>query len=124
MHFFSFMLQLKESSSQTTLRRFIPSYERYLEAVLYEAADRESHIIRGSIDDYLALRRYTGAIKPSFDLILLPVEIPDEVLLDPRIVNLEMIAIDMVAVANVGGVLASTQVYCSFDFLGCCLFQC
>ncbi|KAK7443530.1 hypothetical protein VKT23_015703 [Stygiomarasmius scandens] len=95
-----FMSQLKKNSSQTTLRRFIPSYERYLEAVLYEAADRESHIIRGSIDDYLALRRYTGAIKPSFDLILLPVEIPDEVLLDPRIVNLEMIAIDMVAVAN------------------------
>ncbi|KAK7463516.1 hypothetical protein VKT23_006864 [Stygiomarasmius scandens] len=95
-----FMLQLRNKSSQTTLLRFIPSYERYLEAVLCEAAERENHFIRGSIDAYLALRRYTGAIKPSFDLILLPVEIPDEVLLDPRIVKLEMIAIDMVAVAN------------------------
>jgi len=109
------MLQLKNKSSQTTLLRFIPSYERYLEAVLCEAAERENHFIRGSIDAYLALRRYTGAIKPSFDLILLPVEIPDEVLLDPRIVKLEMIAIDMVAVANVS-VFTPTQVPAHSNF--------
>lgn len=77
------------------------SYEAYINAMVREARDREEHVIRRSIDDYLELRRYTGAIKPSFDMILLPLEIPDCLLEDQRVVDLEIIAIDMVAVANV-----------------------
>lgn len=51
--------------------------------------------------DYLDLRRYTGAIKPSLDLLLLPFEISDELLNTPTVKELEMIAIEMIAVANV-----------------------
>ncbi|KAF8516537.1 terpenoid synthase [Hysterangium stoloniferum] len=87
-------------SSDTAARRFIKSYEEYMVAVIAEAEDRNNTTIRKSIDDYLSLRRFTGAIKPSYDMILLPLEIPDEILLDRRIVDLEFMSIDMVAVAN------------------------
>jgi len=66
-----------------------------------EAEDRSIRSVRRSIEDYLNLRRYTGAIKPSFDLILLPLEIPKEILESEVVKELEIIAIDMVAVANV-----------------------
>jgi len=71
-----------------------------MKAMVEEATDRNKRSIRKNIDEYLALRRYTGAIKPSFDLLLLPLEIPERVLQDPRVKELEMLAIDMIAVAN------------------------
>ena len=88
-------------SSETAARRFIKSYEAYVTAVIAEAEERDHTTIRKNIDDYLRLRRFTGAIKPSYDLMLLSMEIPDSVLLDQRIVDLEFMSIDMVAVANV-----------------------
>lgn len=66
-----------------------------------EAQDRQHKSVRKSMADYLDLRRYTGAIKPSLDLLLLPLEISDELLDIPVVKELEMIAIEMIAVANV-----------------------
>lgn len=97
----SFWKSMLASSSETAKRRFIESYEVYMRAMVEEAGDRGKLSIRHSIEEYLELRRYTGAIKPSFDLLLLPLEIPDSLLLDPKVKELEIIAIDMIAVANV-----------------------
>jgi hypothetical protein len=67
-----------------------------------EAKDRETRTtIRKTIEEYLALRRYSGAFIPVLDMILLPLDIPDSVLADPRIKQLERISIEMIAVANV-----------------------
>ena len=66
-----------------------------------ESVDRNSHSIRRSVDDYLALRRATGGIKPSFDFILLPLEIPQHLLEHEAVKELETIALDMIVVANV-----------------------
>ncbi|KAF8532360.1 isoprenoid synthase domain-containing protein [Gautieria morchelliformis] len=96
----SFWSRTLKVSSKTVARRFIKSYEAYVTAVIAEAEDRNNTTIRKNIDDYLTLRRFTGAIKPSYDLMLMPMEIPDSVLLDQRIVDLEFMSIDMVAVAN------------------------
>jgi hypothetical protein len=98
----SFWNALMESSSSTTAkRRFIGNYETYLKGVVEEATDREKKYIRTNIEDYLALRRRTSAVKPSLDLLLLPLEIPNNVLQDPKVKELETLANDMIAVANV-----------------------
>lgn len=96
----NFFAAVRKASTPTAFRWFSKDYERYMQAMVNEAKDREHLVIRQSIEEYLALRRFTGAIKPSFDMIMLPLNIPDEILEDPRIVDLEFMAIDMVAVAN------------------------
>lgn len=72
-----------------------------MNAMVQEAEERDVHCIRKSVEDYLKLRRRTGAIKPSFDLILLPLEIPTVYLESLFVKQLEIIAIDLIAVANV-----------------------
>lgn len=72
-----------------------------MNAMVQEAEERDTLSIRTSLEDYLKLRRRTGAIKPSFDLILLPLEIPRIYLESPLVKQLEIIAIDLIAVANV-----------------------
>ena len=72
-----------------------------MKAMVNEAFDREKKAVRTNLEDYLNLRRYTGAIKPSFDFILLPLDIPESFLNHPVIQQLEFLAIDMIAVANV-----------------------
>lgn len=53
------------------------------------------------MEEYLRFRRLTGGVPPSFDLILLPLAIPEHVLEDPRIQALEDMANDLISVANV-----------------------
>ncbi|GJJ12833.1 hypothetical protein Clacol_007078 [Clathrus columnatus] len=95
-----FWERLSKTASRTCLDRFVKSYQAYMNAMVQEAEERDVHSIRTSIEDYLSLRRSTGAIKPSFDLILLPLEIPTVYLESPFVKQLEIIAIDLIAVAN------------------------
>ncbi|KAF9465703.1 isoprenoid synthase domain-containing protein [Collybia nuda] len=96
----SFWARALETASSTTRRRFIKSYEDYVHAMTREAQDRQCKRVCKSMDEYLDLRRYTCAIKPSLDMILLPLEISDEILDNPIVKGLEMIAIELIAVAN------------------------
>jgi len=81
-------------------RRFVKGYAQYLKATAEEARDRENRAIKLSVDEYLKLRRDTSAVKPSLDMILLPLDIPDHILDDPKMRNLEIIANDLISVAN------------------------
>ena len=90
-----------DTASPRTARRLLKNYENYLLAVVKEAKDRETHHIPTSIEEYLELRRLTGAMIPSFDMLLLPLDIPDQILDDPSIKALEFMVVDMVVVANV-----------------------
>ena len=98
---YSFWSRVLKTASPTAVRRFIPSYEAYVNAMVQEATERETRSIRPSIEEYLELRRSTGAIKPSFDLMLLPLDLPEEVSESAEVRELEVIAIDLIAVANV-----------------------
>jgi hypothetical protein len=98
---YSFFKAVLDGSSKNFSRRFFKNYKEFLSAMVREAKDRETRAIRTTIEDYLTLRRYSGAFIPVLDMILLPLDIPDSVLADPRIKQLEMMAIEMVAVANV-----------------------
>jgi hypothetical protein len=88
-------------ASPRTAHRFLRNYESYLRAVVKEAKDRETRHIPTSVEEYLELRRLTAGLVPSLDMILLPLDIPDHLLDDPRIKELEFMVIDMVVVANV-----------------------
>jgi hypothetical protein len=101
----SFWLRGLQTASNTAKRRFIRSYEDYVRAMTQEAQDRQHKSVRKSMAAYLELRRYTGAIKPSLDLLLLPLEISDELLDSPTVKELEMIAIELIAVANVNPII-------------------
>jgi len=95
-----FLRSVVKATSSSNSLRFLKDYEYYLKAMVKEAKDRETRSIRTTIEGYLELRRYTGAIKPSFDMILMPLDIPEVVLEEPKIKELEAMAIEMVAVAN------------------------
>ena len=89
-----------ETASATAKRRFLLHYEEYVEAVCQQAEDRDVGHVR-SISDYLDLRRRTIGAKPSFDLLLLPLELPDHILDHPVITELMFLSIDMIILANV-----------------------
>jgi len=92
--------RLHSVANPQILDKFIANYNKYLKAVIFEAEDRDAKTTRSSLESYLALRRETGAVTCCFNLLLIPLEIPDDILRDPRIVYLETLGLDMVCVGN------------------------
>lgn len=88
-------------ASNTVRKRFITNYEAYINSIVQEAMERRDHQLRLSFEEYLVLGRVTGAIRPALDLIMLPLEISEEYLELRSVKELEMIAIDLIAIANV-----------------------
>jgi len=96
----SFSERLNLSASSQTLDRFMGDYETYLKAIIDEADDRDSRTIRPSFESYVNMRRETGAVKCCFDLLLIPHEIPGDILSDSRITYVERLGHDLVCVGN------------------------
>ena len=97
---FSFWSRALKSASKCAATRFVRDYETYVAAVIQQAEDRDRNYVR-TIEEYYELRRNTIGAKPSFDLLLLPLEIPEEILEDPRIATLAELSIDMIILGNV-----------------------
>lgn len=89
-------------TSPAVYHRLFKNYALYLEAVVEEAKHRESRTVITDIDEYIELRLLTGAVQPSFDMILLPLSIPEDILEDPRIQKLERLANMLIVSSNVG----------------------
>ena len=89
-----------KTANATAKHRFLIDYEEYVEGVCQQAEDREAGRIR-SISDYMDLRRRAGACKPAFDLLLLPLELPNHILDHPIIAELTILSMDMISLANV-----------------------
>ncbi|GJJ08045.1 hypothetical protein Clacol_002252 [Clathrus columnatus] len=79
--------------------RFINEFQAYLNAVVDEAADRESRYIR-NIEDYFKIRRNTIGAKPSFAICEMYMNIPEEVMRHPVIKKLRELAIDTIIIGN------------------------
>ncbi|KAJ6471524.1 isoprenoid synthase domain-containing protein [Mycena sanguinolenta] len=92
--------RLHRVANLDVLARFITNYELYLKAVTNEADERDRNVVRPSLDSYLTLRRETGAVAMCFDLLLVPEEIPQSVLNDPRVARVERLGLDLVCVGN------------------------
>jgi hypothetical protein len=70
-----------------------------MDAVVEEAQDRTEHYIDG-IDEFFDLRRNTCGVKPTFAMIEIGMDIPDEVMQNEHIAALILGGVDMVIVVN------------------------
>lgn len=72
-----------------------------MDAVVQQAEDRTRHRVRG-LDSYLEVRRDTIGAKPSFAILELEMELPDDVFNHPILESLRLWVIDMLCIGNVG----------------------
>ncbi|KAG1819038.1 terpenoid synthase [Suillus subaureus] len=87
------------NASGQSQKRFIAAMDEYLEGVVQQAIDRSRHHIR-DIQSYFNVRRRTVGVRPSFAIVELGLNIPDEVISHPRIEDMVVASVDMVIVAN------------------------
>ncbi|KAJ7721503.1 terpenoid synthase [Mycena metata] len=80
-------------------RRFIDTFDHYTASVVAQAANRDRrHIL--SISDYFITRRENIGAKPSFALLDLETNVPDEIMAHPCIELLTVYIIDMLIIGN------------------------
>ncbi|KAG2036834.1 terpenoid synthase [Suillus americanus] len=89
---------IRDASAQSQ-KRFIAALDLYLEGTMQQAIDRNEHRIR-DIQSYINVRRDTIAMKPSFALLELGLDIPDEVMSHPIIETMTITSIDMIIIDN------------------------
>lgn len=92
-------LTITNASAQSQ-KHFIETFDEYLESVVQQAEDRSESRIR-DIQSYIDVRRNTIGAKPSFALLELDMDLPDEVLAHPTIQSLSLATIDMLCLGNV-----------------------
>ncbi|KAG6374646.1 terpenoid synthase [Boletus reticuloceps] len=88
-----------QNATPVSQKRFVQSMDEYLEEVVKESIDKDDHRIL-DIKSYINARRRTGAVKPSFSIIELGFEIPDEVMSHPVIQEIVLAGIDMITFSN------------------------
>jgi len=87
-------------SSSGCQKRFIATFDEYMESMVQEAIDRSRNHVR-DIQSYIDMRRNTIGAKPCFALLEMGMDMPDEVLSHPTIKVMEMSSIDMICLTNV-----------------------
>ena len=95
-----------KTASPTSQRHFIASFTAYLDSAVREAAYRENDTIR-TIDSYIQCRRDGVGAKPSFGILELELDLPDEVFYHPVIVELSDHIIDMIFINDVSSIFIS-----------------
>ncbi|PBK94448.1 terpenoid synthase [Armillaria gallica] len=88
-----------KSASRTSEKHLIESFVSYAASVVQEAEDRYRKHIR-SVQDYLDIRHFTVGAYPSFALIELGYDLPDEVKYHPTVVALVDLTRDMIILDN------------------------
>ena len=90
-----------KTASPGSQKRFIEAFASYTQAVVQQAADRTYEHIR-SIDEYVDARRDTIGAIPSFVILEMGLNLPDEAVRHPVIHELSILATDMILLDNVG----------------------
>ncbi|THU84488.1 terpenoid synthase [Dendrothele bispora CBS 962.96] len=88
-----------KGATPTAQRRFVDTYQQYVDAVVQQAIDRANDHIR-DVEGYFRVRRDTIGAKPSFTLLEFTMDIPDEVMNHPIIQDLTIWCIDMLIIGN------------------------
>ncbi|KZT01823.1 terpenoid synthase [Laetiporus sulphureus 93-53] len=88
-----------KTASLTSQRHFIESFTAYLNSVVVQAVDREQDTI-STVEAYLKNRRENIGSRPSFCLIELAMEIPDEAFYHPTMVGLATYITDLLVLDN------------------------
>ncbi|KAF9067678.1 terpenoid synthase [Rhodocollybia butyracea] len=88
-----------KGATPTGQRRFIETYQLYVNSVIQEAVDRADNHIR-DVSSYFQVRRGTVGATPSFALLEFTMDIPDEVMEHPVIREFIMGCVDMLIIGN------------------------
>ncbi|KAL0568290.1 hypothetical protein V5O48_013701 [Marasmius crinis-equi] len=88
-----------KTGSPSFQRRFVQAFQGYLDAVVEQAIDRGESRIR-DVETYFQIRRQTIGAFPSFTALGIHMNLPDEVLLNPVVARLEVLAVDMIILCN------------------------
>ncbi|KAK0437386.1 isoprenoid synthase domain-containing protein [Armillaria borealis] len=88
-----------KSASSTSRKHFVESLGHYVDSVVQEAEDRHRGHIR-NVEDYFDLRRLDVGVDPSFSMIGLEYDLPDEVFHHPTVVALQGLGRDMIILDN------------------------
>jgi hypothetical protein len=96
-----FWEQIITISTPAFQTRFLAAYKEYLNGTAEQAEDRDTSRDR-DVESYLEVRRRTIEVLPSFTILDMGVELPDEVVNNSTIEKLRNIAVDMTIIANVG----------------------
>ncbi|KAL7282972.1 terpenoid synthase [Trametes coccinea BRFM310] len=94
--FWQHAVKIASASSQ---RRFIATFDDYCQSVVEQATDRAIGRMH-DVDSYLHMRRENIGAKPSFAILELDMDLPDEVFFHPMLVDLSTWAIDMLILGN------------------------
>ncbi|KAG1815061.1 terpenoid synthase [Suillus subaureus] len=89
---------IRDASAQSQ-KRFIVTFNLYLEGLVQQAIDRNEHRIR-DIQSYIDVRRDTVAMKPVFALLELGLDIPDQVISHSTIETMAIACMDMIFIDN------------------------
>ena len=88
------------SASESAQRHFISTFDAYCQSVVQQAADRDVQRLR-DVGSYLEMRRENIGAKPSFALLELDMDLPEEIITHPVVEDLTTWAIDMIILGNV-----------------------
>ncbi|KAH7908011.1 isoprenoid synthase domain-containing protein, partial [Hygrophoropsis aurantiaca] len=88
-----------KTASSASQRHFLKEFTDWLPAIVAQSADRDQGICR-SVDGYLAARRDNIALRPSFMVLEIAMELPDEVYYHPEVVELTGYITDIVIIDN------------------------
>ena len=89
-----------QTATPTSQRRFVDTFGQYMDSVVQQAEDRDNKHIR-TVESYLEVRRDTIGAKPSFALLELEMDLPDDVFNHPTLEKLRMLVVDMLCIGNV-----------------------
>ncbi|KAF9448636.1 terpenoid synthase [Macrolepiota fuliginosa MF-IS2] len=85
--------------TENSHRRFIETFDTYLQSVVVQARDRSKEHIR-NLTDYFDMRRDNIGAKPSFAILELSLDLPDFVMDHPSVRTITVSAIDMLIIGN------------------------
>ncbi|KAF8520672.1 terpenoid synthase [Gautieria morchelliformis] len=94
-----FWLNVTKTATPSAQRRLFDGFLTYIYAVVQQAEDRSAGHIR-DVESYFEVRRETSGTKPSFAIVEIHMNIPEEVMNHPVIVRLFGLAGDMVLIGN------------------------
>ncbi|KZT29709.1 terpenoid synthase [Neolentinus lepideus HHB14362 ss-1] len=96
-----FRERLNQRAGPDCLRRWIKTFDNYIQAVAHEAELRARNEVLG-LEAYIPLRRENSAIRVCFGVIeyVLGIDLPDEVFDDPVFMEMYLAAVDTVFWSN------------------------
>jgi len=97
----SFWVRALKIATPSSVKHFIPAYADYLESNVVQAKHRDDDVLFQSVGDYLHLQRENIGARPAFFPCQMHLNIPDEALYHPIVVELKYLTCDMIAIDNV-----------------------